>query len=65
MKIVWKVLAWIFVACGLFTYLSAWGSLWFGWRMLGATPEDLFYDAVSTGIFGIFFLVWGKYGSNK
>lgn len=65
MKTFWKVLAWIFIACGLLAYLSAWGNLWFGWKMWKATPEELFFDAISTGIFALFFLGWGKLSSEK
>ena len=60
MKTTWKVLAWIFVACGILAYLSAWGNMWFGWSLWGVAPEYLFYDAIATGIFALFFLVWGK-----
>ncbi len=65
MKIIWKVLAWLFAACGILAYLSAWGNLWFGWHLWGVAPEYLFDDAVATGIFAIFFLTWGRYGEEK
>lgn len=65
MKPIWKVLAWLFVACGLFAYLSAWANLWFGWKLWRVAPEYLFYDAIATGIFALFFLAWGKYGGNE
>lgn len=61
MKTIWKMLAWIFAACGLVAYLSAWGEVWFGWKMWRANSEVLFADAVVTGIFAIFFLIWGKF----
>ncbi len=64
MKIIWKVLAWIFVACGLLAYLAAWYDLFFGVKILGMAPEYMFYDAISTGIFGLFFLVWGKFSKD-
>lgn len=65
MKTIWKVLAWIFAACGLITYLSAWGEIWLGWKMWGAAPDALFADAIATGIFALFFLVWGKVSAKE
>lgn len=65
MKTIWKVLAWLFAACGLFAYLLAWGELWFGWHLLRAAPEYLFDDAIATAVFAIFFLIWGRYGEEK
>ena len=51
--------------CGIVAYLSAWGNLWFGWNMWGVAPQYLFDDAVATGVFALFFLVWGKVGVEK
>lgn len=61
MKAIWKVLAWIFAACGLVAYVSAWGEVWFDWKMWHANSEVLFADSIVTGIFAIFFLAWGKF----
>lgn len=65
MKKVWKVLAWIFAACGLLTYLAAWADLFFGWRIFGVSPEFMFYDAIVAAVFAVFFLLWGKYSQGS
>lgn len=61
MRPIWKVLAWIFAACGILAYLFAWGNMWFGWTAWGSSAQGLLEDAIATGIFALFFLVWGKY----
>ncbi len=65
MKPIWKVLAWLFAACGILAYLSAWGNMWFGWTAWGSSAQALFGDAIATGIFAVFFLVWGKWGGER
>jgi len=59
MKIVWKVLTWFFVACGLIGWALGWYSLMQG-TTLWIPTEFWFYDATVAGIFAIFFSVWGK-----
>ena len=65
MKPIWKVFAWLFAACGILAYLSAWGNIWFGWNLWGTSAQYLFDDAMATGMFAIFFLVWGKWGEER
>ena len=65
MKLIWKVLPWLFAACGILAYLSAGGHLWFGWHLGRAAAEYLFYDVVATGLFAIFLLVWGYFAADK
>jgi hypothetical protein len=64
-KSLWKILAWVFATCGLLAFFSAWGNLWFGWKLWAASPELLFYDAIAGGLFALFFLAWGKYGADS
>jgi len=59
MKIVWKVLTWVFAACGLTAWSLGWFSLTQESTFLVPT-EFWFYDATVAGIFAIFFLAWGK-----
>lgn len=60
MKTTWKVLAWVFLLCGVGSYLLAWIEVFTGTVFLGMQTNVLFYDAIATGIFGIFFLAWGS-----
>ncbi len=57
---VWKVLAWIFVVCGLLAYFIGWGALLFKFTVFGIGTEFWFYDAIATGIFGLFFLAYSN-----
>jgi len=65
MKIVWKVLAWIFVACGFIAYSLGWIAL-FTKSVIWSIPTELwFYDAIATGIFGLFLLIYGAHSQKK
>mgnify|MGYP001572435415 CR=1 FL=1 len=60
MKMLWKILSWISVLCGLTTFLIAWVALLFGGSFFGIAPEFYFFDAIAAVQTGIFFLIWGK-----
>lgn len=55
----WKFLAWISLACGLTTYLIGWAALASQSEVWGVPTQFWFYDAVSAGIFAVFFLLYG------
>ena len=58
MKRLFKVFAWISIACGLLAYLVGWIAL-FTKSVFWSIPNEFwFYDAVVTGIFGLFFLIY-------
>ena len=59
---VWKLLAWISIFCGLVTYLIGWSALLLSATIWGIATEFWFYDAIASGIFGVFFLMYGSYG---
>jgi len=64
MKTIWKVIAWIFIACGLIAYSIGWVALLTKSVFRNIPTEFWFYDAVATGIFGIFFFIYAV-RSNK
>ena len=57
-KILFKVLAWIFVICGILAYFMGWVALLTGKVYWNIPTEFWFYDAISTGIIGLFFLIY-------
>jgi len=65
MKTLWKIIALIFVACGLIAYLIGWIALFSKSVIWGITTEFWFYDAIAAGIFGLFFLIYGVHAQNK
>ncbi len=58
MNTVFKVLAWISIACGLLAYSVGWVALITKSVFFNIPTEFWFYDAVAVGIFGIFFLMY-------
>ncbi|MEK6938964.1 MAG: hypothetical protein AABX04_08045 [Nanoarchaeota archaeon] len=56
MRTIWKVLAWVSMGCGLATYFIAWIAIMMGTTFFSIPTEFWFYDAISAGIFGLFFL---------
>ena len=58
MKTIWKVLAWIFVICGLITYATGWIALFTKSVIWNIPIEFWFYNAISAGIIGLFFLIY-------
>ncbi len=64
MKLIWKVLAWIFVACGLLTYLIGWTGLMLG-TVIWIPAEIWWFDAIASSIFGLFFLAWGALSEKR
>lgn len=64
MKTLWKVLAWLSIACGLIAYSLGWIALFTKSVIWNIPTEFWFYDAVAAGIFGLFFLIYGNYASN-
>ncbi len=61
MKTLWKILAWLSIACGLIAYFIAWIALARNATMWNVSTEFWFYNAIGAGIFGIFFLIYGGY----
>lgn len=57
MKILWKILAWLSIICGLSAYFIGWIALFTESVFWNIPNEFWFYDAVAAGIFGIFFLI--------
>lgn len=58
MKTLWKIIAWLSMACGLAAYFIGWSALLTKTVIWGIPTEFWFYDAVAAGIFGIFFLIY-------
>ena len=58
MKTLWKVLAWIFIICGLLAYSVGWIALFTKSVIWNIPTEFWFYDAIATGIIGLFFLIY-------
>lgn len=65
MKNIWEILAWISVVCGLGAYSLGWVALFTKSVIWGISTEFWFYDAVATGVFGVFFLVYGIQNKSK
>lgn len=57
-KILWIVLAWLSIICGLITYLIGWIALLTGTTYLNIPNEFWFYDAIAAGLFAVFFLIY-------
>ncbi len=64
MKTLWKILAWLSIACGLVAYSIGWTALFTKTAVWNISPEFWFYDAIATGIFGLFFLIYGANASD-
>ncbi len=64
MKTLWKVLAWISLICALITYSIGWIALLNKTTLWGISNEFWFYDAISAGIFGLFFLIYYVHSKN-
>ena len=65
MKTIWKILAWISVLCGLAAYFTGWIALAAKTAIWNIPTEFWFYDAVATGVFGLFFLIYGVHSGRK
>ncbi len=61
MKTIWKVFAWISIICGLFAYLLGWIALFSNSILWNIPNEFWFYDAIATGIFALFFIIYGAH----
>lgn len=60
MERIWGFFAWLSIACGLVAYFIGWASL-VGGTVVGNIPAQFwFYNSIATGIFGIFFLLYGR-----
>jgi hypothetical protein len=57
-KTLWKVLAWISIACGLIAYSIGWIALFTKSVFWNIPNEFWFYDAIAAGIFAVFFLIY-------
>lgn len=63
MEFVWKVLTWLSIVCGLATYFIGWLVLLTG-SDIWIPTAFWFYDAISAGVFAVFFLLWGVHGKD-
>ncbi|MBI4439501.1 hypothetical protein HY638_00855 [Candidatus Woesearchaeota archaeon] len=63
MKTLWKVLAWIAAICGLIAYSVGWLALMTS--EIWVPTQYWFYDAISAGIFALFFLIYGAHSGKK
>ena len=61
MKTIWKVFAWISIACGLLAYLAGWIALLSNSTLWSIPTEFWFYDAIAAGIFALFFVIYGAH----
>lgn len=61
MKTLWKILAWVSIACGLIAYFIAWIALVRNTTIWNIPSEIWFYDSIAAGVFGIFFLIYAIY----
>ena len=61
---IWKILTWLTAACGITAYFLGWFAL-IQKSTLWIPTEFWFYDAITAGIFAIFFLIWGKFNEKK
>lgn len=62
---IYKFLAWISIICGLVTYFIGWIALLSRSVIWNIPTEFWFYDAISAGIFSIFFLLYAGFNNRK
>jgi len=62
---IYKILAWISIACGLITYSIGWIALLSRSVVWSIPAEFWFYDAIAAGIFGVFFLIYAGLSDRK
>lgn len=65
MKLIWKVFAWIAVVCGLLGYGVGWAALLSNSTFWNIPTSFWFYDAISTGIFALFFVMYGVHEAKE
>lgn len=65
MQMVWKVLAWISIICGLIAYFVGWAVLTTKVVIWDVPTEFWFYDAIAAGIFALFFLIYSVHSEKK
>ncbi len=58
MKKLFKIFAWISIACGLIAYSIGWIALFANSVFWNIPTEFWFYDAIATAMFGVFFLMY-------
>ncbi len=60
----WKVLAWVFALCGMAAYITGWIALLNNMTYWVPT-EYWFYDAITAGIFAVFFSSYAHHQKEK
>ena len=65
MKIIWKVLAWISMICGLLAYGVGWIELLSNITIWNIQTQFWFYDAIAAGIFALFFVIYGVHSAKN
>lgn len=63
MKTIWKVFAWISILCALAAYSIGWVAMIAGTVIWNISTEFWFYDAISAGIIGLFFLIYSVHSN--
>lgn len=65
MKQLWKVLSFVLIGCGAIAYFVGWFALLSKATIGGISTEFWFYDAMVSGLFALFFLIYGVHGAKK
>ncbi len=60
MERIWLFFAWLSIACGLVAYFIGWAGLVGDTAVANIPTQFWFYNSIATGVFGIFFLLYGK-----
>ncbi len=65
MKLLWKILSFVSIGCGVIAYFVGWFALLSQATIGSISTEFWFYDAMASGLFGLFFLIYGVHGAKK
>ncbi len=60
----WKVVAWVFALCGIVAYVTGWIAL-MNETIYWVATEYWFYDAITAGIFAVFFSSYAHHQEEK
>ncbi len=62
---VWRILSWLFAACGIVSFAIGWYGVLSNSAVFGVNPVYYFFDAIASGIFALFFLIYSVQSKNK
>jgi hypothetical protein len=65
LKNIWKTIAWLFIICGIICFFIGWIGAITNSNILGIDTNMYFYDAIATGIFGLYFLLYAIHSEGK